>query len=104
VATTNRQLIVLENNLGELSLSDDDEDTESEENKAAVQKQLEEGKKALDSSLKLLTELLSKAQEDAVAKAAGGDQSHHTTIFGDNNSGSQVGVVYGSVTNTFGGK
>jgi hypothetical protein len=64
-------------------------------------RQLKEERKALDASRKLLDELLSMAQEDAVAKAAAGNQSGPTTItvsnvtFGKDNKGYQAGHVVG---------
>jgi hypothetical protein len=55
-----------------MNLSDDDEEAATPaEGKAEALWQLKEELKALDASRKLLDELLSKAQEDAVAKAAG---------------------------------
>jgi hypothetical protein len=68
-------------------------------------RQLEEGRKAVNASRKLLEELLSKSQEEAVAKAAR-NQSHSTTVtFGNQNSGLQVGTINGGVSGIkFGGK
>ena len=54
----------------EMNLSDDDEEaTTPAEGKAEALRQLEEERKALDASRKLLDELLPKAQEDVVAKS-----------------------------------
>ena len=87
-----------------MNLSDDDEDAAGPaEDRAEALRQLEEERKALDASRKLLDELLSKSQEEAVAKAAGG---HSTTVtFGNQNSGFQAGTITGGVSGTtFGGK
>jgi len=86
--------------LKEMNLSDDDEEaTTPAEGKAEALRQLEEERKALDASRKLLDELLAKSQEDAVAKAANGGQSTSTTItFGNQNSGFQAGVIHGGVS------
>ncbi|KAF2826855.1 hypothetical protein CC86DRAFT_369990 [Ophiobolus disseminans] len=71
VTTTDKQLVVLESRLEELNLSsDDDKEAGPREGKAEALQQLEEERKALGASRMLLEELLLKAQEDAVAKAA----------------------------------
>jgi hypothetical protein len=96
----------LENKLEDMNLSDDDEEAAAPaDGKAEALRQLEEERKALDASQKLLDELLSKSQEEAVAKAAG-NQSHSTTVtFGDYNSGFQAWTITGGVSGiTFGGK
>ena len=96
----------MENKLEEMNLSDDDEEAAAPaEGKAEALRQLEEERKALDASRKLLNELLSKSQEEAVAKAAG-NQSYSTMVtFGDHNSGFQAGTITGGVSGTiFGGK
>lgn len=89
-----------------MNLSDNDEESAAPaEGKAKALRQLEEERKALDVSRKLLDELLSKSQEEAVAKAAG-NQSHSITMtFGDHNSGFQAGTITGGVSGiTFRGK
>jgi hypothetical protein len=93
---------VLESKLEELNLSsDDDKEAGPKEGKAEALQQLEEERKALGASRTLLDELLSKAQEDAVAKAAAKSQDSSTTVttvtFGDQNSGQQAGVINGGV-------
>lgn len=90
----------------ELSLSDEEEAAEPVESRVGVLQQFEEGRKALNTSLKLLDELLSKSQEDAVAKAATGSQAGSNIVtFGENNSGFQTGAIYGTVSGlTFGRK
>jgi hypothetical protein len=102
VITTDKQLVVLESKLEELNLSsDDDKEAGPKEGKAEALQQLEEERKALGASRTLLDELLSKAQEDAVAKAAAKSQDSSTTVttvtFGDQNSGQQAGVINGGV-------
>jgi hypothetical protein len=90
---------VLEDKVKELGLSDDDDDDDAApaEGKAEALRQLEEERKALDISRKLLTELQAKAQEDAVAKAAGNRNNFTTVTFGDNNLGFQAGTIHGGV-------
>ncbi|KAL6154528.1 hypothetical protein ACJQWK_01932 [Exserohilum turcicum] len=106
INTADKQLIVVDNKLEEMNVSSDEEEVAGEkEDKAGALRQLEEERKALDASRKLLDELLSKAQEEAVAKAAG-PQSHSPSIsFGNQNSGFQAGMINGSVSGiSFGGK
>ena len=105
ITTTDKQLVVLEKKLEELGLSSDEEDTGSTEGKSEALGQLEEELKAVIASQKLLTELLSKSQEEAVAKAARNQSGSTTVTFGAQNSGFQAGIVNGGVSrNTFGGK
>ena len=75
-----KQLIVLENKVEEMNLSNDDEEVATPaEGKTEALRQLEEEFKGVKASQKLLHELLSKSQDDAVAKAAG-DQSGLTMV------------------------
>jgi hypothetical protein len=107
ITTADKQLIVLENRLKELNLSSDDQEAAgSTESKAEALQQLEEERKALSASRKVLDELLSKSKEEAVAKAAAENQSRSTTvIFGNQNSGFQAGSINGPVSGiNFGGK
>jgi hypothetical protein len=107
ITTADRQLVVLESRLEELNLSSDDEEAgEPSEGRGEVLRQLEEERRALQVSQKLLDELLSKSQEEAVAKAAAGSQANSTTVtFGNNNSGFQAGSISGGISGmTFGGK
>lgn len=101
VTITDKQLVVLESKLEELNLSsDDDEEAGSKDGKAKALQQLEEERKAMEASRRLLDELLSKAQEEAVAKAAAKAPESSTTVttkFGDYNSGVQAGVMNGGV-------
>lgn len=109
-STTYKQLVVLESKLEELQVSsDEDSEAGSKEGKAELLQQLEEERKALQASRTLLDELLSKAQESAVARAAtkGSDSSITVTTvtFGSNNLGQQAGVINGGVHGAvFGGK
>jgi hypothetical protein len=98
---------VLENRLEELDLSDiDQEEAGGAESKAEALGQLQEERKALNTSRKLLKELLSKSQEAAVAKAATENPSHSTTVtFGNSNSGFQAGIINSAISGiSFGGK
>lgn len=105
ITTTDRQLVVLESKLEELNVSSDDED-EPKVGKPEALRQLESEREALSASRKLLEELLFKAQEEAVAKVAAGNQGTSATVtFGNQNSGFQAGVVNGGISGlTFGGK
>jgi hypothetical protein len=81
VTTTAKQLLVLENKLDELNLSsDNDEEAGPKEGKAEALQQLEEERKEIEASRTLLDELLLKAQEEAVAKAAAKAQNSSTTV------------------------
>ena len=101
ISTANNQLVVLENRVQELNLSDDDEEVVSAlGGKAEALRQLEEERKALDTSRKLLNELLSKSQEEAVAKASGKQNGLSTmtvgnVTFGSDNKGYQAGHIAG---------
>ena len=89
---------MLEDKLEKLSLSSDDDDAAgSREGKTEVLRQLEEEFQGLKASLKLLNELLSKAQEEAVAKAAGNQIGSTTVTFSAPNSGFQAGNINGGV-------
>ena len=89
-----------------MNLSDDDEEAAAPaEGKAEALRQLEEERKALDASRRLLDELLSKSQEEAVAKAAANEGPSTTVTFGHHNSGFQAGTITGGVSGiTFGRK
>lgn len=104
IVTTDRQLVVLENRLEEIRLSEDEDDEEEpEDNQSDVLGQLEEQLKGMKASQALLQELLAKTQEDVVAKAAKEQAGKITVTFGTNNSGFQAGVFRGEgSTFTFG--
>ncbi len=90
----------------ELNLSSDDDEADgSREGKTEALRQLEEELKGVKASQKLLNELLSKSQEEAVAKAAGNQSGSITVTFGAQNSGFQAGTINGGVSGiNFGGK
>lgn len=109
ISTTDKQLIVLDDKLEELSLSSDGENAdEPAEDKAKALLQYQEERKAIVASRKLLDELLDRAQEEAVAKAAAKDQASSTTLgnvtFGNQNSGIQTGVLHGGIHGAVFGK
>lgn len=107
ITRADRQLIVLENRLEDMDLGDDVEAgiATEDEDKAEALRQFEEERKALDASRKLLDKLLSKSQEEAVAKAVGNRTPSTTVTFGDHNSGFQAGTITGGVSGiTFRGK
>ena len=107
ISTRDKQLIVLENKLKGLNRSSDDQKAaEDRESKAEALQQLEEERKALSASRKVLNELLSKSKEEAIANTAADNQSHSTIItFGDQNRGFQAGSINGPVSGiTFEGK
>ncbi|RMD41873.1 hypothetical protein DV735_g3283, partial [Chaetothyriales sp. CBS 134920] len=105
ITSVNKQLVVLDNKLEELSGSSDDDDAAAApEEKAKALQQLEEGRKATDASRKLFDELLAKSQEDHLAKGSLGYHTGSTTItMGAHNSGLVVGIVNGGSI-TFAGK
>ena len=102
--------MVVENKLEELNLSSDDDDAAgSRQGKDEVLQQLEEELKGAKASQKLLSELLSKSHEEAIAKAAGSQSQSQsgsiTVTFGDNSSGISAGIINGGVSGiNFGGK
>jgi hypothetical protein len=107
ITATHKQLAVLEHRMNEMNLSSDNEATAgSEENKTESSRQLEQEREAVNASRRLLDELLAKAQEEAVARAATKSQSSSSTVrFGDHNSGMKVHTLNGGVHGaSFGGK
>lgn len=106
ITTVDKQLVVLENKQEELNLSSDNEEAaESKDGEPEAVRQLEEELKAVKVSQKLLYELLSKSQEEAVAKAAMNQSCPTTVTFGNQNSGFQAGTIHGGVSGiNFGGK
>ena len=84
-----------------MNLSDDEEEVATPaEGKTEALRQLEEEFKGVEASQKLLHELLSKSQDNAVAKAAGNQSSSTTVTFGAQNSGFQAGIIKGGVSRT----
>jgi hypothetical protein len=61
-------------------------------------RQLEEEFKGVKASQKLLNELLSKSQEEPVARAAGKQSGSTTVTFSAQNSGFQAGNINDGVT------
>ena len=107
IDTADRQLIVLEDRIEELDVSESGhEEDAGEADKAEALAQLQQARSALETSRKLLEELLSKSQEEAVAKAAEGTATHSTNMtFGNGNSGFQAGAINGAVSGiSFGAK
>lgn len=100
IRTTDKQLAEVGKRLEELNVAGDDQaEAESTKNRADALRQIEEEHKALSTSRKLLNELLSKAQDDAVAKAVTESQTHSTIVtFGAQNSGLQIGVSSGPIS------
>ncbi len=98
--------MVVENKLEELNRSSDDDDAAGfSQGKDEVLQQLEEEVKGVKASQKLLNELWSKSQEEAIAKVAGNQTGSITVTFGAQNSGFQAGNINGGVSGmTFGGK
>ena len=106
IGAADEQLVALGNSVEELKLATDDQHAdESTKSHAEALRQLEEERRALTVSRRLLVELLCKCQEEAVAKAAAENQDRSTTVtFGDQNSGFQAGVINGGVSGiSFGG-
>jgi hypothetical protein len=107
IMSTDRQLAEVESTLGEIYLTGSrHERDQNEEDVTNAVKQIEEERAALGSSRKLLEELLSKAQEDVIARAACESQNRSTRVtFGNNNSGFQIGISNGPISGiSFGGK
>ncbi|CZR68211.1 uncharacterized protein PAC_18110 [Phialocephala subalpina] len=69
-------------------------------NKTEALRQFEEEYKGVKASQKLLNELLSKSQEEAVAKAVGNQSGLITVTFGAQNSGFQARHINGGVSGT----
>jgi len=77
----------------------------SSEGKTEVLLQIDEELKGVKASQKLLNELLSKSQEEAITKAMGNQTCSITVSFGAQNSGFQTGNINGGVSRiNFGGK
>jgi methyl-accepting chemotaxis protein len=94
VTSTDRQLAEVETRLGELQLGDAaQEQNQNAEDMANTVKQIEAERSALDSSRKLLEELLSKAKEEAILRAASERQNRSTHMsFGNQGKGFQIGT------------
>jgi transposase len=105
VHTTEQELTAVAKRLEQVSVADDVQ-YEQMESKADTVRQLERERAALNASRKLLNELLSKAQEDAVARAAAAKENPSMKVkFGSQTSGFQIGVSNAPISGTtFGGK
>jgi hypothetical protein len=96
----------VETGLGELHLGGaGQEQNQNAEDMANTVKQIEEERSALDSSRKLLGELLSKAKEEAISRAASESQNRsiHVT-FGTLTKGIQIRISNGPINWKSGGK
>jgi hypothetical protein len=107
IAATDKQLTEVESTLGELHLTDaGQEGAHNVEDKEKALEQIKEEQIALDSSRILLQELLSKAREEVVSRAATESQNRSTQVtFGNQNAGVQIGISNGPISGiSFGGK
>jgi DNA-binding transcriptional regulator GbsR (MarR family) len=101
VGATDEQVVEANKTLEELNTASDNQ---VQEKRADILNTVEEELRALSASRKLLAELLSKVQEDAVTKAAA-EPGSTTVTFGAQNSGFQAGVINGPISGiSFGGK
>jgi hypothetical protein len=94
ITSTERQLVEVETSLGELHHGDaGQEQSQNAEDMANTVKQIEEERSALDSTRKLLEELLLKAKEEAIVRAASESQNRSTHVtFGNQGKGFQIGT------------
>ncbi|CZS92447.1 uncharacterized protein RAG0_02986 [Rhynchosporium agropyri] len=100
-----RKLVLVETKLEELNLSSDDDEVGSSQGKDEMLRQFEEELKGTKALQKLLNELLSKSQEEAIAKVARVQTGSIAVSFGANNTGFQAGNINGGVHGmNFGGK
>lgn len=99
IITIDKQSMMLKNELKELNINNDDQEAiESTKSKIEILQQLEEERKALSASRKVLDELLSKSKEKAIAKIAIENQSRSITMTFDNqNSNFQVESINDSI-------
>lgn len=99
ITTTDKQLADLESKFDDLNLSSDKEAAYLAGGKVQLLRQLEEERKALNVSKKVLDELLFRAQDGAIMEAAAGHQGGLTTAtFGNDISGFQAAVIHGNVS------
>ena len=94
ILSTDKKLVEAENSLGGLNIGGTSEEQgQDAEDILNMVKQVEEERSGLDSSRKLLEELLLRAKEEAVFKAASEMQSGSTHItFGNLEKGFQIGT------------
>jgi cobalamin biosynthesis protein CobT len=109
IAATDKHLADVESTLGELRLAGTGQEgvqNAEDKDKDSALEQIEEERIALDSSRKLLKELLSMTREEVIAKATSESQNRSTQVtFGNQNSGFQIGISNGPISGiSFGGK
>jgi hypothetical protein len=106
IATTDKQLIGVQSALGELNLANSSQEgPQNAEDKDKALEQIKEEQIGLGSSLRLLQELLSMAQEEAISRAASESRNHRTEVtFGSQNAGLQVGISNGPISGISWGK
>lgn len=107
ISATDRQVAEVESTLRELDLTAaNPERVQNTEDKDNAIEQIEVERAGLDSSQKLLQQLLSMTAEEAITKAASKAQAGSTTVtFGNQNSGVQIGVSHAPISGIyFGGK
>jgi hypothetical protein len=107
IAATDKQLTEVESTLGELRLIDaGQEGVQNSEDKDKALERIKEEQIALESSRILLQELLSKAREEVLSRAASEGQNRSTQVtFGDQSAGFQIGINNGPISGiSFGGK
>jgi len=100
ITATENQLAEVESTLRELHIAGTGQEKgQDTDDKGSAVKQIEGERTALDSSRKLLQELLLKTQEDVIAKAASERQNPSNQItFGSQNSGFQIGISNGPIS------
>jgi hypothetical protein len=106
IGKSDEQLAEVGKRLQKLNVVGDiQEEVPRTESKADALRQMEEERKALSVSRKLLDKLLLKAQEDAVVKAAANQNCSTRVTFGSQNSGFQIGISNGPISGiSFGAK
>lgn len=100
ITSTNRQLAEVETSLRELHLrSASEEESRNAEDMTNTVEQIEEERNALNSSRKLLEELLSRTKEEAIVKAASEIQSRSMHMsFGNLGQGIQIGINHAPIS------
>jgi hypothetical protein len=105
ISTTDRQLAEVESTLRELDLAPAGPERAQKDKDNAIE-EIEGERAALDSSQKLLQDLLSMTAEEVITKAARKAQNGSTNVtFGNQNSGVQIGISNAPISGIhFGGK
>ncbi|KAF2132450.1 hypothetical protein P153DRAFT_421381 [Dothidotthia symphoricarpi CBS 119687] len=106
IRTVDENLEALGSRGGELQPESGDEDLNESTSRVEALRQLEEERKAVATTRKLLDKLLAKAQEEEIQKAVAENQNRSTTAtFGHSNSGFQANIVNGGLSGfSWGGK